>query len=136
MAWDMTPIETGASERLPLESVDEDAKVAVEEAYAYFLATPTGERLIIPFSDPGDREDAARHIRSYCEARPSGRLTASIWIGWTGQNDKGVTVWSSAAEGSKYAKTPALSVKITTYLKRERDASEAPAETADPSPVG
>src|SRR5215469_7533865 len=121
MPWNMVAVDAGTSEKLPLESVQDDAKAAVEEAVAFYNEFPEGKRLIIPFDTEEERDKAAVHIRSYCEARPDGRLTASIWHGFTGtkgEGDAAKAVWSSAAEGTKDAKTPALSVKFRAYVKR------------------
>lgn len=135
MAWNMIAVDAGTSEKVPVENLMDDAKTAVDEMAAFYVDNPEGKRLIIPFDSVEDRDKAANHIRTYCEVREAGRLTASIWHGFTGtkgEGDKAQPVWSSAAEGTQYAKTPALSVKVKPYVKRTK--ADATADAADSQP--
>lgn len=133
MPWNMTAVKSSADVKLTLDDIDADARTAVDEA-AVFFAEPAnvGQRLIIPFDSTDDRDQARVHIRSYCEARPAGRLTASIWAGFTGtvgEGDDAVTRWSSADKSTDVCKTPALSVTVKPYVKRERTDTASPDAT-------
>lgn len=132
MAWEMVAVPVKSSEKIPEDQLSDDAKTGVDEMAAFYADNPEGQRLIIPFNTTDERDSAARHIRTYCEIRPAGRLTASIWHGFTGTKGEGDQVkqlWSSAPEGTADAKTPALSVKVRPYVKRTRAE-----ETADDTP--
>lgn len=139
MPWNMVAVDVGSSEKVPADSLDADAKTAVDEMAVFFAENPDGHRLVIPFDTVENRDTAARHIRTYCEIREAGRLTASIWHGFTGTKGEGEaakTVWSSAPEGTADAKTPALSVKVKPYEKRTRgQAAEPDQPPADTPPA-
>jgi hypothetical protein len=77
--WQLDPVEeTAAAVVTPLEQIGEDVKDAVEATLTYCQKNP-GKRLVTPpFATEDSRKKAAIDIRSYCQQRPKGRLTASV----------------------------------------------------------
>ena len=122
MAWNMTPVKDSTA-RLALEEVDKDAAESVEEAFAFITENPES-RLIVRFDSPDARDEAALNVKSYCEARPAGKLTASIWYGFASPTED---KFSSAKEPTKACTAPALSMSFKVYVKRERTAADAEA---------
>lgn len=79
MAWNMTAVPSAPSTvKYSLDEIPDDVKQGVEEAYAHQQDHPT-DRLAVAFETEAERDIARGQVRSYCEARPDGRLTASIW---------------------------------------------------------
>jgi len=129
MPWNMTAVNAPSSSvKIPLEKIDPDTKAGVDEAYAYGLENP-GQRFIVAFDTANARDTARNEIRSYCEAREDGRLTASIWAGFAGVVE-GTTKFSQTE--TEVCKAPALSLSFSEYVKRSKNGS-APAATESPS---
>lgn len=112
MPWALKAVEAPASAiKTPLEEIPADVAAGVEEAFKYGQDNPT-ERLVLVCKDEDDRDIQRALIRSYCELRPEGRLTASIWA---------VTVDPETGETSKEAgSVPALSMFFRVYVKKAK----------------
>jgi hypothetical protein len=118
MPWNMAPVEAPASAvKTPLDQIPEDVSASVEEAYAFCQENPA-MRLIVPFESDEDVAVNRGYIRSYCEARKDGRLTASIWAGYTNE-DASVFVQKATEDKN----VPALSLFLIKYVRRERTAA-------------
>lgn len=112
MSWNMKAVEAPASAvKVALEDITEDVIKGVEEAFTYCQEHPT-ERLVVAWTKAEDRDETRVLIRSYCEARPAGRLTASLW----NISVDPETGEKSGAEGA----IPALSMQFTPYVKKSK----------------
>lgn len=119
MPWDMKAVEAPASAvKTAIGDIPEDVTSGVEEAYDYCQANPL-ERVVITFPDTDTRDLTRALIRSYCEVRPKGRLTASLWA---------VSVNAETGETEKDG-VPALSMRFVKYVKKEK--GKANGETAE-----
>jgi hypothetical protein len=118
MGWEMKAVEAPSSAiKYTLDQIPQDVKDGVEEAFNYCQSNPT-ERIVIPFlgtddTNAEDQRDLTRgQVRSYCEQRPAGRLTASIWA-------VSVDPESGETSGDDNA-VPALNMRFVPYVKREK----------------
>lgn len=118
MAWDMKAVEAPSSAiKIALADIPEDVKIGVEEGYAYCQANPS-ERVVVTFtgddkSTGEDKRDLTRaQVRNYCEQRPDGRITASIWSILADPESGESSTEESAA--------PGLSMRFTKYVKKEK----------------
>lgn len=110
MPWDAKAVEAPASTvKTPLASIPDDVATGVEEAFEYVTANPT-ERIVITFDTEDERDLTRALVRSYCEVRPKGRITASIWA-VTANPETGET---TTEDGAK----PALSMSFRKYVKK------------------
>ena len=125
MAWNMTPIDAPASSiKTPLADIPDEVRESVEEGYAFCQQNP-GKRLVVPFETDEEASQARTLIRSYCEQRPAGRLTASVWNGQAVISESGEVTGFAAQETSRAA-VPGLSVLLRTYVpKAQRRAASA-----------
>lgn len=83
MALTLTPITTGGRSRTPLADVDDDVKLAVEEALEWCASNPAGRLESPQFTDGNGNpsksaaEDFLHDARSYAYQRPEGRVVVS-----------------------------------------------------------
>jgi hypothetical protein len=135
MPWNMIPVKAPASAvKIPVSLIPDDVQQSIEEAFAYCEQNPA-ERLTVPFDTAEAAAEAKTQIRSYCEARPAGRLSASIWEGFAGTLENGNVKFSP--QETEACKTPALSLFLKVYVKKERGSNgQAGAEAASGTPDG
>jgi hypothetical protein len=112
MTWAISAVDAPSSQvRIDPGEIPAEVGEGVEEMFSGLTSTQRG---VVAFEDEGARDLARAQIRAYCEARKAGRLTASIWAGFT---DAEATVFrQKATEGDK----PALSLAFTVYVKKEK----------------
>ncbi len=117
MAWNMTPVDAPASSvKTPLADIPDEVRESVEEGFAFCQQSP-GKRLVVPFGSDDEAARARVLIRSYCEQRPAGRLTASMWGGWVMYNESGEVAGFTTQETPK-ATVPGLSVLLRAYVRK------------------
>jgi hypothetical protein len=113
MAWDIIAVQAPASGvKIDPKDIPEDVSMGVDEMFTSLEATQRG---VVAYETTEARDLARVQIRTYCETRKAGRLTASIWAGYT--DGKGSFVQKNPDEKL----LPALSLAFTTYVKREKD---------------
>ena len=114
MAWNAVAVNAPpSSARVDFDDISPDVAESVEELFANLAAT---QRAIVPFETAELRDAAKVEIRVYCEGRKDGRLTASVWSGYTDAEGTGKF---NVKETDKLG-VPALSLAFTLYVKRER----------------
>lgn len=115
-SWEMTVVEAAPSSVvIPLNAIGDEVKDTVEEAYAGLKGS---ERAIVTFDDATQRNEARIMIRSYCNARPAGRLKASLWSGYLGEDGK---FRSLLPERNGDTHRPALSMRFDSYKENNPD---------------
>lgn len=124
MGFNIVAVDAPASQvKIDFDSIPDDVKEGVEEMFAGLSPSQRG---VVAFQEQEERDLTRAEIRAYCEKRPAGRLTASIWAGYTDAEGKG-TFKQKQGEGD----LPALSLAFSVYVKREKAAeNEQPAEPA------
>ena len=105
--WTLDPVdESPGAITTPLDKIPDDVKDAVEATLKYCEKNPNKRLVTPPFATEDSRKQAAIDIRSYCEQRKAGRLSASIQ-----RPDKHPVTKKAGLY---------LSLKVTPYVKRER----------------
>lgn len=109
--------------KLPLSEIPQDVKTSVDEAYDGLSA---GQRVLVKFATEEETRLARMQIRSYCEGRPAGRLTASIWQGYSDP-----AVAGSFTQTERDGWVPALNMSFSKYVSpAEKKAALTEAEKA------
>jgi|SRR5215469_2217479 len=118
MGWNISAIDAPASQvKINFDEIPDDVREGVEEMFTGLSGTQRG---IVVFENEADRDVARAQIRAYCEARKAGRLTASIWAGYTNAEQDSLR---SGNKTETYS-LPALSLAFTVYVKKERGSAE------------
>jgi hypothetical protein len=113
MPWNTVAVAAPPSTmKIDHNDIPDDISTGVEEIVASLDATQRG---VVPFDSVEARDLARAQIRAYCEARKAGRLTASIWAGFTAGEGK---FTAKQTEESEHA---ALSLAFTPYVKKDKD---------------
>jgi hypothetical protein len=129
----MAPVKAPASQVVtPLKNIPAEVSESVEEGFAFCQANPL-LRLIAAFADEDEVNLNRGYIRSYCQARPAGRLTVSIFNGYTGLVEVEVEglpelVQKFSPNQTEACQTPALSLFFKVYVKKDTTETDGQAE--------
>jgi hypothetical protein len=118
MGWNTVAVDAPASQvKIDFNEIPDDVKDGVEEMFKELSSVQRG---VVAFADTDSRDLARAQIRAYCEKRKDGRLTASIWAGYTDAKSEGA-FRQKASEGD----LPALSLSFTVYEKKSKSGQTA-----------